>query len=815
MDNKDLLDGVVVVDMVGAKLELTGRLLADMGADVIRVEPPQGAVSRLRPPFADNGVSVFHAVRNTGKRSVTADLADSADREFLGQLLATADILIEDDQEALRRAGLGAQALLDRNPRLVVLSVSDFGLTGPYASYTATDPVQLAVATQLSRSGIPGREPLLPPGRISHEASAFQAVWAGLVGYYHRLKTGLGDHLDQSIFEATLQVMDPPLGTIGTASAATQGAASGTAPDPDRGRPASNMYPIFKCADGYVRLVILSPRQWLSMWDWLGRPERFADRKYYGHAGRYADRAELYPLYEELFRDRLKSEVTLEGQSRGIPLAPVASIADVLCEPHYEARGTFVEAEIADGVTARIPSGFFEVDGDRIGYRRRAPRLGEDNEAVRQELSQGLRARPAVSGPPSRATHEPGGQRPLEGLRVIDFGVYIFGSEVGRLLADMGADVIKVENRAFPDGTRAVTAAPMSATFAVGHRNERSLGINLRDAAGVAIIKKLAAKSHVVISNYKPGTLEKLGLGYEELSEVNPGIVWMSGSGFGHTGPWADFLGYGPLVRSASGLTSLWRYPDDESSFCEAVTIYPDHFAGRVGAVAVLAALIRQHRTGQGADIRLSQAESAINHLSEEYAYESLRKGSGAPQGNASPWGAPWGVYPCLGDDEWCVITITGNQEWESLIRVMGSPEWAGRAEFSRPEGRIAHRAELDALVSDWTRQQAPGKLTVTLQGAGVPGGAMRRRDELFEDPHLRARNFIAWLDQPGLDGPVAMEWAPFLSRRIAPPELRPAPFQGQHTTEVVAQILGLSDAEIAELIEQAVLEPQEPDPRG
>ena len=254
----------------------------------------------------------------------------------------------------------------------------------------------------------------------------------------------------------------------------------------------------------------------------------------------------------------------------------------MLASDHFAARGAFVDAEIAPGVSGRLPSGFVEIDGERIGFRHRAPEPGEHNDDLLGEPS----GRPARSSSDDAAL-----RRPLAGLRVIDFGIIVIGNEIGRLLADQGADVIKIENRAFPDAARVGYGGKLSHSFVAGSRNKRSLGVNLRTPEGVALLKRLVAGADVVLENFKPGTLDRLGLGYEALRAVKPDIVMLSTNALGSTGPWSRWLGYGPIVRCVSGIAGLWRYPDDELAFGEPTTIYPDHYGARVCAATVLAAL--------------------------------------------------------------------------------------------------------------------------------------------------------------------------------------------------------------------------------
>jgi crotonobetainyl-CoA:carnitine CoA-transferase CaiB-like acyl-CoA transferase len=798
----DLLAGVRVLDMTDDRLESAGRLLADLGAEVIRAEPPGGAQSRRRPPFTSRGTSIFHAVRNANKRGITVP-AGREGEQFVLDLLRQYDIWIRAERPGQAPSGPPADEARQRYPRLVVLTVSDFGLTGPYSGYTATDPVILALGSQLSRSGLPGHEPLIPPAWMAHETSAAQAVWAAMLAYYHRLRTGRGDHIDYSIYETALQVIDPPFGTIGTAAAATtSGIAIPAHRIAERGRPTRNYYPIFPCADGYVRLLVLARGQWRSMREWLGNPPQFMDDKFDISAERAAARDELYAAYGELFKGRGKFELAEEGQRRGVPVTPVLEPGEVIALEHFRARGAFVEGELSAGEPATLPSGFIEVDGARAGYRFRAPALGEHNAVIKAELAAAAPSASGTSGP----RRKPG--LPLDGIRVVDFGIIVFGAEVGRCFADMGAEVIKIENEAFPDTSRHAVEKDLgvSVSFALGHRNEKGLGVNMRTPRGADIIRRLVAKSDVVLSNFKPGTLDRLGLGYDVFKQVNPGIVAMFASGFGHTGPWRHWMGYGPLVRSTTGLTSLWRYHGQSSSFADPTTVYPDHYGARIAAVATLAGLIRAQRTAVGCDIRVSQAEVVINQLAEYFAEASIDP-SNAVTDHGAESGSPWGVFPCLGDDEWCVITVGTETEWRSFVNAIARPELVSDPRFSTAPARIANREDLDGIVRSWTERLTPDDAMAALQKVSVPCGAMRRIPELESDRHLTAREFMTTVAQPGYAAPLPMANRPFRSESIAAPPRNPAPLLGEHTRQICRDVLGMTDEEVSDLLDAGILQ--------
>jgi crotonobetainyl-CoA:carnitine CoA-transferase CaiB-like acyl-CoA transferase len=790
MDEHLPLTGVRVVETTDGRGELAGRYLADLGADVLLVEPPDGAPARRRPPLVDD-VSVHFAVHHAGKRGVVADPRSQAGRRRLLDLLSTADIWIEGTRPGtLAAVGLDPRTVLERLPRLIIVSISDFGQWGPYAGYQATDGVLMAMAGHVGRSGKPGRPPLLPPHGLADDAAAIQAVWAAMLAYGNRERTGLGDHLDVSLFEAAAQVIDPAIGAVGTAVAGRNPLAV------PRGRPTSALYPIYRCADGYVRLILLAVRQWQAMLAWMGSPPELSDPSLNNLFARMTNPAPIEAAIGRFVGDMTTDQVVAEGQRRSVPVAPVLTVPEVLAASHYRERGAFAEQTIAPGVSATVPSGMIEIDGVRVGPRGRAPAVGEHTGAVLAE--------PPRPGP-RPAAPRPAPRLPLKGLRVLDLGVIVAGGEAGRLWADQGAEVLKVENSAFPDGARAAVQGLMNEQFAAAQRNKLGVGINLRSPRGIELIKRLVEVSDVLLENFKPGTLDGLGLGWDTLHAINPRLVMISSSAMGSRGPWSTWMGYGPLVRGAAGLTELWRYPDLEGSFCDGVTIFPDHLAARLLDAAALAAVLRARSSGQGAHIDCAQAEIILGMLATTLAMESLEPGYAAP--GVGPTSVPWGVFPCAGDDEWCVITVRDDSDWRRLGGALGDPEWAGAPEMATTEGRRRAAAGIDARLSAWSRERSPVEVTRTLQAAGVPAGFMRRVTDLTEDPHLAARRFVRTLHQPWVEKPVLTENGPCLSLGMAEPDLRPAPLLGQHTREVCERVLGMTPPEIEALFSAGALE--------
>ncbi|MBL7621925.1 CaiB/BaiF CoA-transferase family protein, partial [Frankia sp. AgB1.8] len=414
--------------------------------------------------------------------------------------------------------------------------------------------------------------------------------------------------------------------------------------------------------------------------------------------------------------------------------------------------------------------------------------------------------------------------RPLAGIRVLDLGVIVFGAELGRLFADQGADVIKIENAAFPDGLRqSRSGAAMSASFAWGHRNRRSLGLDLRDPRGAEIFRVLVARSDLVLANFKPGTLEALGASPHALAAINPGVIVSDSSAFGGEGPWNARMGYGPLVRASAGVSALWRVPGSDDAYCDGSTVYPDHVAAYASAIALLAALIGRLRSAaaggvaHGATVTSAQADAALVALGARLAAQSL-VGEGGPEPGASAHlaadDATDGVYPCAGEDEWCVVSVRGDDDWLRLCQVVGRLDLADAPAFRTAAARARRRPEVDAVVAAWTRRHPPRDVMTKLQAAGVPAGVMLRLPEELTDPQLVERESFATLRHDALPVPMPANARVARFSSIPDPDLSPAPFQGEHTREICASVLGLADDQIDELVHAGVLQPA-PDDRA
>jgi crotonobetainyl-CoA:carnitine CoA-transferase CaiB-like acyl-CoA transferase len=458
-----------------------------------------------------------------------------------------------------------------------------------------------------------------------------------------------------------------------------------------------------------------------------------------------------------------------------VPLSAMLTRAETVQNPHVRQRGLLAPCSLGHGKTALLPDGMLEIDHARMGP---------------------VDAAPTIPLPPPEATNA---ERPLSGLKILDLGVIVVGGEQSRLLADNGADVIKLESRAFPDGTRQTDLATgMAVSLATGHRNKRSLGLNLRDPEGKALFERMVAQADMVLTNFKPGTMDSLGLGYEALRAIKPDLIMVESSAFGDTGPWATRMGYGPLVRAATGLSGQWCYPGDPDGHSDSLTIYPDHVAARIGIVGVLALLIDRARSGTGGLVSTAQMEIALAHQAAQIAAAE----AGLPEADSPP-DAPWGVFASQGEDDWCAITVRNDSDWRALCGIVpGLDPALARA------GRIAQLKDIERQLESWLSGRTAESAMIVLQAAGVPAAKMLRVAEQPDFGYYRERGIFRLETHPHLAEPFHSEAMHVRSQSIRPPDARPAPLMGEHTEEVMREWLGLADAEIQALIARGVLEP-------
>jgi crotonobetainyl-CoA:carnitine CoA-transferase CaiB-like acyl-CoA transferase len=785
-----------VVDLTVDRGELCGRLLADLGAEVIKVEPPSGSAARGLAPLHD-GVSLFFAVRNAGKKSVALDLANDAGRSQLHELLAHSDVLIQSDELNAAHAGGGLDPyeIGARHPHLVVTSITNYGLTGPWSGRAATDGVLASTGAIAFKAGSIEKDPLFPPASFADDGSSVSFAFATLAALWQRENDGGGQVLDCSVNEAIANMGDWAVPNTWIREVANQST-------PELRNGAGPLWPSFPCADGYVRVVILAPRQWRAMRAWLGEPEYLQDPELDTMPGRLAiAEVVINPLITELFAGRTMDDIATEAQSRGIVCTPLALPADVLANDHFKARGSLVDVDLGGGLRGPIPSGFIEVDGVRAGPAVGPPAVGADTEAVFAAI--------ASEEPRTAPSDVPAAGAPLAGLRVADFGIGGVGVEVGRMLAEYGAEVLKIESRTYPDFIRLASGGEMSPSFASSSRSKLGFGANAKHPEGNRVLKDLIARCDAVIENNSTGVMAELGLGYEELRAINPGVVMCSSQLMGSRGPWADFRGYGPSTRAAGGIEMLWNY-DDQDEPAGGVSIFPDHLCGRIGALGIMAALLGRHRGGEGvgAHVEVAQVEATLGIVGDLLTKEALAPGTVKATGNRRDRGVPWGLFRCDGAEQWVAITVRDDADWAALVKTMGSPSWATDPALASYAGRLARVDEVEQGLREWTAGGSRADIADMLQEAGVPAGEMITALESTVNEQYLARGWRVEIDQPGVFGDRLLLDGPcFYGSRMTPAVIFKAPWVGEHTRQVCRDVLDMGDDEIERLITDGALE--------
>jgi crotonobetainyl-CoA:carnitine CoA-transferase CaiB-like acyl-CoA transferase len=583
-----------------------------------------------------------------------------------------------------------------------------------------------------------------------------------------------------------------------------------------------------RCADGYVMHCTLG--DWTSLIEWVkadGKAQDLADPAWDDFNHRRDHCAHLFDVLDAWAQDYALADLVEGAQLRRIPYAPVLAPETLAHNPQLTERGFFVSVH-HDELQTRLtyPGAPYVFSATPWRIHRRPPLPGEHNEEVFGAIEEGLlpdpppfaEARPEPSrrvlteeGTRSQAlrTQDPG-LRTLDGVRIIDFTWVVAGPVATHILADHGAEVIKVERRdALDFGSR---RGGLTGNL---NRGKQSVVLNMNDPRGLEIAKALVATADVVIDNFSARVMRNWGLAYEHLRRLKPDIIAVSMSGFGHTGPWRDYVSYGPTLQALAGYTLLMRHPQSEPAGWG--FSYSDMAGGCSGALAVLLALWHRHRSGEGQHVDLSQFENLVALLGPRLLEILNRAGFETPcaappsaaldNGSQEMPGAPHGVYRCADPpgegparDRWCAIAVFGDDDWARFCRAIGEPGWTRDARFATPEGRAANRTALDACVESWTRQRSAGDIMTHLQYAGIGAGVVANAEDLCRrDPHLPARGYWARVRTPEGDL-VACDGVP-VTLSVTPGAVRTAgPLLGEHTDTVLQRVLGMSAATVAEL---------------
>jgi len=817
------LSDLRVLDLATPLAEATGRILADLGAEVIKVEPPGGCESRFAPPFAAAAAgdpdSLFWRSWGQGKKSVVLDLDEPRGREKFLALVDTADILIESfTPGTLDAKGLGPIALRARNPLLLYVSISGFGQTGPLARAPATDLTLSAAGGLLNMTG-DGDRPPVPVGlpETAHLGST-QAAADVLMALHARSRCGRGQHLDTSIQAAVLwslmNVTDyAALGQDPPRSAEDRATRSGTLEIV----PGLRLPSIEPCKDGFVAMVLVIGAQgafgfnaamtWLAEQggldadlmkiDWLTWIQQIQAGTLSVADGNRAVGQLLAKL-----RTMTKAEIQREAVRQKWLISPIYLAPDLLADPQLLDREFWTEL---DGV--RVPGPFARFSHTPIRYERLAPKLGQH-----QELEASIARRPSLPPRPlearSAGTARIGPRREIfEGLKVADFSWVAAGPLISKDLANLGATVLRVETEKRVDTLRFLPPWVGNPGVSSGHvaanMNQSKLGVALdfTHPKGLEVAHRMAEWADVVVENFTPGTAERLGLDYETLSRRNPSLVLLYTCMRGQTGPERAHTGFGLHGAALGGFIGITGWRDRAPSMPYGA--YTDFISPRYALAALGAALHHRDRTGEGQVIDVSQIEASIHFLAPAIADYQLTGGILDRAGHDSEWGCPHGVYRTREPERFVALEARAALQWRALCRVVTAlgafAERVGPGGLDAIDQRIARRAELDAILVEWAREQTCFEAAEQLRRAGVPAYVPLRATDFHADPQLAARGFFIELEHAGIgrsrfDGAVTV-----FSEMSARPR-RAGPLIGEHTFEVLRDVLGYSEGEISEM---------------
>jgi benzylsuccinate CoA-transferase BbsF subunit len=399
----------------------------------------------------------------------------------------------------------------------------------------------------------------------------------------------------------------------------------------------------------------------------------------------------------------------------------------------------------------------------------------------------------------------------LEGLKVVDFSWVFTGPMVTKYLGDHGAEIIKIESAARPDGTRLMTpfiggemSLNRSGVYANYNSSKYSMNINLREPRGVEVVQKLVKRADIVLETFGPGVMKKLNLDYENLKQVKPDIIMLSMSMFGQYGPYANQPTFGQLLQATNGFVNLLGWPDRGPSL--PVAAYTDYIAPWYVLTALMGALDYRRRTGKGQYIDLAMQEASVHLAAPVVMDYTVNNRIQTRQGNNSPGAAPHGVYPCKGEERWIAIAVSTDTEWDALCKVMGNPAWTKKPEFSTQFKRTQNIPELDKHMGQWTKKYTPEELMNMLQKAGVAAGVVQTGQDLVDnDLQLRHRKHFVEMEHAEA-GKHLTERPPYRLPKTPSQPSRPFPGFGEHTEFVCKKILGMGDEEFAELIGANVL---------
>ncbi len=758
-----MLEGVRVLDRTS---EIAGpycsKLLADAGADVVKVEPDGG------DPLREWRNGALFEFLNTSKRSVVGEAS---------ALEAAADILVAGSPVDLDAAWAA-------NPSLVVVTVTPFGCEGPWADRPATEFTLQAWCGSTGFRGYPDGDPIAAGGRLGEWITGTYAAVGALAALRRARTTGRGEHVDVAMLDCMAVTMSIYPSVFASFF--------GWPPLEGTGR-SIEVPSIEPTADGYAVFTTNSAQQFQDFCILVERPDFLADEKLARPQVRFERREEFLRGVHEYTTKHTTDEILDAAALLRIPSGPVLNGATVPQFPHFKERNVFVPNPSGRFVQPRVP---FRIAGTASRPFTAAPALGADTGTVHwqpRQASSRNGARPVSDG-----------RLPLEGLRVIDCTAWWAGPAAPHALGGLGADVIKVESVTRPDLMRYASTRPPSVDqwwewgplFHAVNIDKRGITLDLGRPEGVELFERLVRTADVLLENYTPRVMEQFGLGWERLHEVNPELVMVRMPAFGLDGPWRDNTGFAQTMESISGLAWVTGFADGPPVLVRGAC---DPLAGMHAVFATLLALRERERSGGGGRLVESvMVEAALNAAAEQVIEFSLTGTAPHRDGHRSPYAAPQGIYACAGNDHWLALAVTTDEHWRALRSALGDPEWARDPRLEAIDGRRAEHDRIDKELRAGTASRDADELAELLCDAGVPAAVVIPSRDVAANPQLRHRGLFE-LERHPVTGDHEIPTLPFRFTGVGGWLRRPSPVLGQHNAEVLGE-LGIGPDELTRL---------------
>ncbi|RXG91906.1 CoA transferase [Bradyrhizobium vignae] len=774
------------------------RLFADFGADVRKVEPPKGDRLRQSPPLTHTGQSAWFAFLNFNKSSIIIDPAAPQASKQLAAIIEDCDILVDGrDVDAADCPLIDFAALGKRHPRLICLEASWFGRDGPYTGLTATDSTVRALAGLIKLVGPVEGPPMYAPDFQTGILAGLWGFIAAASSVLGQAQGGGGRSWSLSIFESSLALSEYLM---------SEAFAYG---DVMRRIGINRFWPgsplgIYETRKGWLGVTVVTPAQWRAFCDMLDLPELREEPVWIPNEDCLKRLEQIERVFIPKLKTRTAQEWSAEGRKRRIPIVPVPEISDLVQDTEKKMRG------------AIVPVGLGEEEGLTVGSAQRLtltpPRRGGRVPALgeRQSVENARRDLAGTgSGSPSRLD---GTRQPLHGIRVIDFSMGWAGPLCTRTLADLGAEVIKIEAIQYPDWWRGVDRSPpyidaqmyeKRARFCAMNRNKRGITLDLTRPQGCTLAKRLVAGADIVVDNYSVDVLPKLGLGYEVLRTFNPRLVMMSMSAFGADSADRDCRAYGSTFEQGSGVPTVIGNPGEPPVMTHIA--FGDAVGGLNGCAAVLVALIHARATGQGQFIDLAQIECMMPFVAPWITVHSTDGMPPPKYGSRHPQFVPHGCFRCAGEDNWVMVAATDEAMWQRLAILVGRPDWAADPSLKSEQARRGIEDVIERGIEAWTLTRDADQAMSELQAATVAAGVARLPIDLLTDRHLRSRAFLQEIERPFI-GRHPLPSLPIREGSEPYPIRTAAPTLGQHNREILSGLLDLSDNEMAQLSREGII---------